>query len=71
MHYKEETLSLSFRCLPMLMAGLVGLVLVGSHTFAADHRDSPQITANIGSLGNLDILNVYAFQSPQVRSPAV
>ncbi len=32
---------------------------------AADHRDSPRITNTISTLGNLDILDLYAFQSPQ------
>jgi hypothetical protein len=52
------------------LAALVGLSGV-TNTRAADHRDSPRITNNIVSMGNLDILDVYAFQSPQNKANTV
>lgn len=52
---------------------LATLLTTGAGTIAsgADHRDSPRITNNIGTLGNLDILDLYAFQSPQNRNNSV
>jgi hypothetical protein len=38
---------------------------------AADHRDSPRITSTLPTLGNLDILDVYVFQSPTNRNNTV
>ncbi len=51
---------------------LATIALMGfGYAQAADHRDSPRMTAAIGELGNLDILDVYAFQSPQTPKNTV
>ena len=50
----------------LLQVSLVTSLFLGIGTLrAADHRDSPRLIATIAQYGNLDILDVYAFQSPQ------
>lgn len=59
------------RFLGALAALLATLSVGASGVRAADHRDSPRITADLTSTGNLDILDVYAFQSPQNKANTV
>ena len=40
-------------------------------TLAADHRDSPRLMANIAFEGNLDINDVYLFNSPTAKDRTV
>jgi hypothetical protein len=60
--------------IPNILKGsllLLGGLGFGLAAHAADHRDSPRIAATTGQLGNLDILDLYAFQSPQNRNSTV
>jgi hypothetical protein len=56
-------------CAALLCATVMGVATAPAR--AADHRDSPRITADLSSLGNLDILDLYAFQSPQTKANTV
>lgn len=48
----------------ILLAGLVGIAMVGGIVYAADHIDAPAVTGpGSVSLPN-DITDIYAFQSP-------
>lgn len=55
----------------ILLGALVGIALVGSIIYAADHIDAPAVTgAGSTSLAN-DITDIYAFQSPADNSKMV
>lgn len=50
---------------------VLALAAVATTAHGADHRDSPRIQSSLATLGNLDILDVYAFQSPVNRRNTV
>ena len=47
------------------------LLVASSVCQGADHRDSPRLLANVPTLGNVDINDVYVFQSPSVADRTV
>jgi Domain of unknown function (DUF4331) len=51
--------------------GVLVAALMPSISEAADHRDSPRLMANITFEGNLDINDVYIFQSPTTKNSTV
>lgn len=53
-----------------LLAALFGTVAL-SPTWAADHRDGPRITNSNATMGNLDLNDLYLFQSPRNRANTV
>ena len=58
---------------PPLAAALaaVALLAIPGASEGADHRDSPLLMANTSTLGNVDINDVYLFQSPSVADRTV
>lgn len=59
------------RLIGKVTAVAMALGLIAGGARGADHRDSPRINNDLTSMGNLDILDVYAFQSPQTKANTV
>jgi hypothetical protein len=55
----------------LILSGLLGIAIIGSIIYAADHIDAPAVTGpGSTSLGN-DITDIYAFQNPTDNSKLV
>ncbi len=55
----------------IFLGSLLGIALIGSIIYAADHIDAPAVTGPGGTSPGNDITDVYAFQSPADNSKMV
>jgi hypothetical protein len=62
--------SIGFVSWPAIVLASALLALPGV-SWGADHRDSPRLMANIAFEGNIDINDVYLFQSPTAKGNTV